>query len=103
MKLTLAEQSRIKQIRSMLNDRDNDRIASEVERLERIHANPLTALLFSFEPDEHTKEAAEYLTEYDADFQEELAAMFGRLLEKRVEAEYVMEVYLSTLSHREVA
>lgn len=103
MQLTLSEQARIKQIRSMLDERDHDRIASEVERLERIHANPLTALLFNFEPDEHTKEAAEYLTEIDADFQDELAVMFGRLLEKRVEAEYVMSVYLSTLAHREVA
>ena len=103
MNLTLAEQAKIKQIHSMLNDTDNDRIAREVEYLDRNNSNPLTALLFNFQPDERTKEAVEYLTEIDVDFQEEMATMFGRLLEKRVEAEYVISVFLSTLEHREVA
>lgn len=99
--MNMKEHAGLNAIRKNLSEHENERICKEVERLEGSHRNPLEKVLVAFEPDEHTKAAAEWLLEYDVDFQEEISIIWNTILTRRVEAEHVIEI--SMAKHRRAA
>lgn len=102
MRLTVADKQEIKKIISSFDDRDNDRIYAEVERLAKA-SNPITSLLRTFKPDEHTTDAVEYLDGDDVDYQEKSAEWFWDALTERVKAEYALGIFKAKGECREAA
>jgi hypothetical protein len=102
MRLTAADKQEIEKIISSFDDRDNDRVYAEVERLTK-QSNPFTSLLRKYQPDEHTETAVDYLADDDVDFQVKVAEMFWDALTERVKAEYAIGIIRAKGECREAA
>ena len=102
MRLTIADKQEIKGIIANLDERDNERIYEEVERLSKA-SNPITSLLRNFQPDEHTTDAVDYLSGDDVAYQEKASEWFWDALTERVKAEYALGIFKAKHEHREAA
>ncbi|MEL4016995.1 hypothetical protein [Dryocola clanedunensis] len=102
MRLTIADKQEIKGIIASLDERDNERIYEEVERLSKV-SNPITSLLRNFQPDEHTTDAVDYLSVDDVAYQEKASEWFWDALTERVKAEYALGIFKAKHEHREAA
>ena len=79
MILTLNDKREISQIIASFTDEDYERIKSEMLR--------------SYKPDEHTKDAIDWLEDDDCDYQEKAAEWFWDAITKRVKAEYAFSIF----------
>lgn len=102
MRLTTADKQEIKTIIASLDERDNERIYEEVERLAKA-SNQITSLLRKFNADEHTDDAMTYLESDDVAYQEKAAEWFWDALTERVKAEYAIGIFKAKHEHREAA
>jgi hypothetical protein len=102
MRLTYADKQEIKNIISSLNEQDKERIYAEVERLAKA-SNPITSLLRNFQPDEHTGDAVDYLSDDDLAFQEKAAEWLWDALTERVKAEYALGIFKAKHEQRRAA
>ncbi|WP_435952691.1 hypothetical protein [Dryocola sp. BD626] len=102
MRLTTADKQEIKTIIASLDERDNERIYEEVERLAKA-SNQITSLLRKFNADEHTDDAMTYLEGDDVAYQEKVAEWFWDALTERVKAEYAFGIFKAKHEHREAA
>ncbi len=75
MILTLNDKREISQIIASFTDEDYERINSEVDRLCK-RCDPISEMLRSYKPDEHTKDAIDWLEDDDCDYQEKAAEWF---------------------------
>lgn len=69
MILTLNDKREISQIIASFTDEDYERINSEVDRLCK-RCDPISEMLRSYKPDEHTKDAIDWLEDDDCNYQE---------------------------------
>ncbi|MCZ4974189.1 hypothetical protein O5204_21210 [Escherichia coli] len=87
MILTLNDKREISQIIASFTDEDYERINSEVDRLCK-RCDPISEMLRSYKPDEHTKDAIDWLEDDDCNYQEKAAEWFWDAITERVKAEY---------------
>ena len=82
----------ISQIISSFTDEDYERINSEVDRLCK-RCDPISEMLRSYKPDEHTKDAIDWLEDDDCNYQEKAAEWFWDAITERVKAEYAFAIF----------
>ncbi|HEC5116418.1 TPA: hypothetical protein R3U68_003533, partial [Escherichia coli] len=73
-------------------DEDYERINSEVDRLCK-RCDPISEMLRSYKPDEHTKDAIDWLEDDDCNYQEKAAEWFWDAITERVKAEYAFAIF----------
>lgn len=92
MNLTLKDKAEIKRIIDSFTAEDNERINQEVERLCK-RSDPISDMLRSYKPDEHTKDAVDWLEDDDCSYQEKAAEWFWDAISERVKAEYAFGIF----------
>ncbi|HFK5809298.1 TPA: hypothetical protein ACG0L8_004298 [Enterobacter bugandensis] len=102
MRLTMTDKTEIKQIIASFNDDDNAAIDKQVEMLCE-NMRPVLNMLESHKPDDHTKEAVEWLGEDDCNYQEFAGEVMWDIFRPRVEVEYAIGIFLSRHTFGEAA
>lgn len=92
MILTLNDKREISQIIASFTDEDYERINSEVDLLCK-RCDPISEMLRSYKPDEHTKDAIDWLEDDDCNYQEKAAEWFLDAITERVKAEYAFAIF----------
>lgn len=96
MRLTMTDKTEIKQIIANLSDEDHAKIDKIVERL-CANMRPVLNMLESHKPDEHTKDAVEWLDGEDYKYSDFAGEVMWDLFRPRVEVEYAIGLW--RLSH----
>jgi hypothetical protein len=92
MNLSLNDKAELAQIIASFDETDYQRIEEEVERMCNL-ADPISDMLRAYKPDEHTKDAIDYLEGDDCNYQEKAAEWFWDAITERVKAEYAFDIF----------
>lgn len=93
MRLTMTDKTEIKQIIASFNDDDNAAIDKQVEML-CANMRPVLNMLELHKPDEHTKDAVEWLDGEDCKYSEFAGTVMWDIFRPRVEVEYAIGIFL---------
>ncbi|ENW0722665.1 hypothetical protein ACFLB7_003520 [Salmonella enterica] len=102
MILTLNDKSEISQIIARLNDDDHAAIDKQVELLCG-NMQPVLNMLESHKPDDHTKQAVEWLGEDDCSYQDFAGEVMWDIFRPRVEFEYAFSIFLRKHMYEDAA
>lgn len=93
MRLTMTDKTEIKQIIANLSEEDHEKIDKIVERL-CVNFYPVLNMLEDHKPDEFTKQAVEWLSEDDCNYQDFAGTVMWDIFRPRVETEYAIGIFL---------
>jgi hypothetical protein len=93
MRLTMTDKTEIKQIIASFCDEDNAAIDKQVEML-CANMRPVLNMLESHKPDEHTKDAVEWLDGEDYKYSDFAGEVMWDLFRPRVEVEYAISIFM---------
>lgn len=93
MRLTMTDKTEIKKIIASFNDDDNAAIDKQVEML-CANMRPVLNMLSEHKPDDYTKQAVEWLSEDDCNYQDMAGTVMWDLFRPRVEVEYALSIFM---------
>lgn len=70
-----------------------DSVTGSAGALTSKRCDPISEMLRSYKPDEHTKDAIDWLEDDDCNYQEKAAEWFWDAITERVKAEYAFAIF----------